>query len=129
MRATQRTFHTPVGKPRILSAGVNFLKEVIMNKPTPQRTYTRKGVIFKTIDGVRRKFGEIMVLEFKASQDIDEEILKREIVIASDNQLKKLNVCNEIAYIQQPAEVSIYGDDYIQNLMTVQIKFKRVKPN
>ena len=98
-------------------------------KPTPQRTYTRKGVIYKTIDGVRRRFGKIMVLEFKASQDLDELTLKNEIRLAADNQLKKLNVCNEIAYMQQPAEVGIYGDDYIENMMTVQIKFKRVKPN
>jgi len=107
-----------------------IIADIFIRKPKiiPQRTYTRNGTIFKTVDGVRRKFGKIMVVQFKASQDVDEETIKREIVFAANEQLKKLNICSEIAYIQQPAEVGIYGRDFIENMFTVQIKFERVKP-
>ena len=58
MRATQRTFHTPVGKPRILSAGVNFLKEVTMKELTA----------FKKADDIKQRFINLGLSERQAIQ-------------------------------------------------------------
>ena len=93
----------------------------------PKRTYKRPGTIFKTVNGVRRKFCKTMVLEFRVSQGIDEETIKREIIFKVNKQLKRLNICPEIAYIQHPPIVGVRGIDFIENMFTVQIKFERVK--
>jgi len=98
-------------------------------KPVPQRTYTRKGTIFKTVDGVRRKFGKTMIVLMKVSTELESEILHTEIEIECKKQADYLNAVPEIQYtLKEGIEVSIFGDDFIRQLATVRMIFERVKP-
>lgn len=95
-------------------------------KPTPQRTYTRNGTIFKTVDGVRMRFGLRMNCRFKFSNQIEQQQFIRELIRFRYEQQLKLFNQSGFYYTKELETIGFDGDDFIHDIQTVRIRFARV---
>lgn len=95
-------------------------------KKIPQRDYTRNGTIFKTVDGVRKKFGLRMTCHFKFSNDI--EVTDYINLFYNFRNEEQIRLCNESGYVyaKELESIGFVDDDFIHNNKTIQIRFIRL---
>jgi hypothetical protein len=115
--------------PNFAIYNVNGKIKVFKRKQTPQRTYTRNGVIFKTIDGKRIAYRRQVNNKMIFLLDVPEEIIISERNVFINRTLEVLNICDEIEYVVKEIKTGYEGDQYIKNEITVRIIYERVKPN
>ena len=109
---------------------IKIIGAIHMPKPKhiPQRTYTRNGVIFKTVDGVRRKFGRAMNVHFNFSNELTaKDVMKHLFKFRYEQQLK---LCEDSGYLyaRELESIGFNQDDFIQDCKTIRIRFVRLGP-
>lgn len=97
-------------------------------KPIPQRTYTRNGTIFKTVEGVRYKSGKIMKYRMEFSIELPVPDIYNYIESELDFFITELNLHSGKDYLLRHIRFGQTTEAFINEEIICIATFERVKP-
>lgn len=97
-------------------------------KPIPQRTYTRNGTIFKTVDGVRYKSGQRMAYRFEFSMELPVSDIYNFIESKLPIFAEQLKLHSGKDYLFKHIRTGQTAEAFIEQELICIATFERVKP-